>query len=48
MDMVDDYRDDPYLLHRVVECITRIGGPAEIDYAVHVASKVLESATAEL
>ncbi|GAA3348902.1 hypothetical protein GCM10020358_69120 [Amorphoplanes nipponensis] len=48
MDMVDDYRDDPYLLHRVVECLTRIGGTAEIDYAVHVASKVLESAAVEL
>jgi hypothetical protein len=48
MDMDDDYRDDPYLRHRVVECLTRIGGPAEIDYAVAVASKVLESTAAEL
>jgi hypothetical protein len=45
MDMVDDYRDDPYLLHRVVECIARIGGPDELEYALHVASTVLSSAT---
>ena len=46
MDMVDDYRDDPYLLHRVVECITRIGRPDELDYAVHVASMTLDSSAA--
>ncbi|WP_327643730.1 hypothetical protein [Micromonospora zamorensis] len=47
MDMVDDYRDDPYLLHRVVDCIARIGGPAELEYALHVASMVLDSASPE-
>lgn len=42
MDMVDDYRDDPYLLHRVVDCIARIGSRAEMEYALHVASTILD------
>jgi hypothetical protein len=43
-DMVDDYRDDPYLLHWVVDCVAHIGGRAELEYALHVASTVLDSA----
>jgi hypothetical protein len=41
--MVDDYRDDPYLLHRVIDCIGRIGGPAELEYALHIAATTIDS-----
>ncbi|WP_435585847.1 hypothetical protein [Micromonospora aurantiaca (nom. illeg.)] len=47
MDMVDDYRDDPYLLHYLVRCVACIGGRDELKYALFVASAVLDLAESE-
>ncbi|MDG4790237.1 hypothetical protein O7626_30675 [Micromonospora sp. WMMD1102] len=47
MDMIDDYRDDPYLLHYLLRCVACIGCRDDLEYALHVASAVIDLADAE-
>jgi hypothetical protein len=43
MQMLDQYRDDAYLLNRVVGCIGRTGGQGEIERAMAGAHRLLEA-----
>lgn len=43
LDMVDDYRDDPYLLRWIVDGIARLGTASDLEYALYVAATALRS-----